>query len=72
MTIQDKIVGERRKTSEVRTGKLKLCKKTHGDLYFFLLISVRDTIVCLMLMLVFGHQKFVTSIFNSCPNSKIK
>ena len=70
VTMQDKIVGERRKTSEVRTGKLKLCKKTHGDLCFFLLIWVKDTIICLML--VFGHSKYVRSIFNSCPNSKIK
>jgi len=35
VTMQDKIVGERRKTPEERTGKLKLCKKTQGDLCFF-------------------------------------
>ena len=35
LTIQVKIVRERAKTAEVGTGKLKMCRKTHGDPYFF-------------------------------------
>ena len=62
-----------RKKENVRSKDRKIeivQKNARWPMFFFLLILVKDTIICLML--VFGHSKYVRSIFNSCPNSKIK
>ena len=68
LTIQVKIVRERAKTTEVGTGKLKMCRKTHGDPYFFLVDTLDMTVM--FLMLVFGNSQYISNILNSYSNLK--
>ena len=68
LTIQVKIVRERAKTAEVGTGKLKMCQKTHGDPYFFLVDTLDMTVM--FLMLVFGNSQCISNILNSYSNLK--
>ena len=68
LTIQVKIVGERAKTAEVGTGKLKMCQKTHGDPYFFLVDTLDMTVM--FLMLVFGNSQYISNILHSNSNLK--
>ena len=68
LTIQVKIVRERAKTAEVGTGKLKMCRKTHGDPYFFLVDTLDMTVM--FLMLVFGNSQYISNILNSYSNLK--
>ena len=68
LTIQVKIVRERAKTAKVGTGKLKMCRKTHGDPYFFLVDTLDMTVM--FLMLVFGNSQYISYICNSYSNFK--
>ena len=68
LTIKVKIVRERAKTAEVGTGKLKMCQKTHGDPYFFLVDTLDMTLMCLML--VFGNSHYISNLFHSYSNLK--
>ena len=68
LTIKVKIVRERAKTAEVGTGKLKMCRKTHGDPYFFLVDTLDMTVM--FLMLVFGNSQYISNILNSYSNLK--
>ena len=62
------IVRERAKTAKVGTGKLKMCRKTHGDTYFFLVDTLDMTVM--FLMLVFGNSQYISNNLHSYSNLK--